>query len=131
MRPPAFDAQLNQARFFLPGNDFDIRAERSRGAGDKFLLIACIAHGGGGHRADSIYVEPFVLLGHAAEHTADQIHGFLADAAGAEDTGAEACDLPFRRQDAGRFARTHLRGFHSNGVTADIDGCVARHVSSL
>ena len=81
MRPAALHAEMNQAGFFLAGDDLDIGAQRSRSAGDELVLIAGVPHRRGGDRAHGFHVQPLVLLRHGVQHAADHIHRFLADAA--------------------------------------------------
>ena len=76
MRPAALDAQVNQARLFLAGDDLDIGAQRRRSARDELVLIARVPHGRGGDRAHRLHIQPLVLLRHGVQHAADHVHGF-------------------------------------------------------
>ncbi len=131
MRPAALNAKVNQARFLLAGYDLNIGTKRSRGSCDELLLVAGIANGRGRDSADGVYLQPLVLLCHAAQHAADQVHRFLADAARAEHAGSQTRYLPLRSQDARRLSGRDLSRFHPNRVAANIDRGVARHTFAM
>ena len=131
LRPVALDAQVNQARFFAAGDDLDRRAGGFRRARQKILLVAGVADGAGGHRADAHHVQLAVDAGHAGQHGASGSQGFFADRAGAENALTQARDFAFRGEHAGRLSRHDLGGLHADGVAADVDGGVAGHTSML
>ena len=127
MRPQALDAEVNQARLLLAGDDFDGRLQRFGGPLQEFVLIAGVAQGAGSQGADSHHAHGLVLGGHLREHVAGEIHRALADAAGAEDALAEAGDLPGGGQRLARRPADDFSRQHANRVAADIDGGVAWH----
>ena len=131
LRPVALDAEVNQARFFAAGDDLDRGANGFRRARQKSLLVAAVADGAGGHRADAHHVQLAVDRGHAGQHGARGLQGIFADRAGAENALTQARNFAFRGQDAGRLPRHDFGGLHADGVAADVDGGVTGHASML
>ena len=131
MRPAALHAQMNQAGFFLAGDDFDIGTQRGGGAGNELVLVAGIPDGRGGDGAHGFHLQPLVLLRHGVQHAANHIHGFVADAPRAEHARPQASDLPFGRENARRFSVFDLGRFHPNRVAPYIHRGVARHPNAI
>ena len=131
LRPVALDAQVNQARLFAAGDDLDGSAGGFRGARDEIPLVARIADGAGGHRAHTHDVQPAVDAAHAGQYGAGGFERLFADGAGAKYALTEARDFALGGQNADRLSGHHFRGLHTDGVAADVDGCVTGHVSML
>ena len=92
MRPARFDAEVNEAGFLAAGDDLDRSADGERGALDEFDLIARVADGAGGYCAHSHHVQLLILLRHARQHGAAQLHGIRRDDAVAEHALAQPRD---------------------------------------
>ena len=124
--PAALDAEVDESCFFLPGDDLDVCAECRGGTREEFLLIGSVTDCGGGDGANLIDAQFSIGRGHLDQDAADEIHGFLADFAGFENAGAQACDLAFGGQDF-RGAVQYFCCFHPERVTPDVDGGITRH----
>lgn len=119
---------MNEPRFLLSGDDLDRRAERFRGAFQELVLVAGIPHRAGRDRAHGHHVQLLVGLRHPEESAACKFQGFASDSAIFEHTRPQPRHLAFRRQSFGGYAGAGLCGQHTDGVAADIDGGIARHM---
>ena len=126
-RPARFDAEMDETRFFRTGNDFDICAESGVGAIEEIGLIAGVADGTGGDSADANNLKRFVGSSHAFERGAQEGKRGSADEAGAKNTFTEAHNLTILRQDR-CFTVADFRSHHANGVAANVDGGITRHI---
>src|SRR5581483_2565160 len=131
LRPTALHSEMNEARLFTAGNDFDRRPRSVRGAMQEFPLIARVADGAGSHYTHTDYVEPAVKVGHAREDRAGRDHSLFADGSVTEYALAEAGDFAVGGENAGRLAGDDFGGFHADGVAADVDGRVPGHGSMI
>ena len=127
MGPTSLDAGVDETGFFEARDDFDGRADRLAGAVDEIFLIAGVADGAGGDDADAGRAEAVVGGGEAGESSDQQIHRGLGDGTFREDAGAEAGDFAVGAEHLPRLAGVDFGDGETGGVTADIDGGVARH----
>ena len=131
MRPPAADTEVNQPCLLLPRNHLDRRAQRSRGSGHEFLLIASIPHRSRRHGPYCGDIELTIGRGHPSQDGADRRNRFRAEAARLKDARAQPGHFAIGSQYSGRFAFGNLGGFHSYGVAADINGGIAWHLNAI
>src|ERR1700730_12676365 len=120
---------MDQAGFFLSGDDFQRRTQSFRRALQEFLLIARVSYRASGHRSHANHIQLLVDLGNSLEIGADACHGVGGDSAVTKNACAQTRYLPFRGQDFGGHTRAGLGGLHAYGVAANVYGGIARHSS--
>jgi len=118
---------MNQARLLAAGDDFDGRSERRARARNKLALIRRVAHRAGSHRADPRDIELAAGLCDARQHARNVLDRLPADAAVAEDAGAEPRHHALDRQLARRLAPKNLGRDHTRRVAADVNRGVTGH----
>ena len=109
------EAEVNQARFFQAGNDFDRPAGSRAYPLDKCLRIAGVAQGAGGDHADR--VGDYLLRGamEAAEDFDGFGHRLGSEEAGAEDAFAQPSDFAVF-MDRAKMSAREPRDLQSNGI---------------
>src|SRR3990167_7612774 len=83
------DAEIDQARFFAPGDDFNRMAEDLFGTADKVTTVARLAQGIGADDAHRALGQAGGQLGKAAQAVAPALHGLFAEQTLLVDSGGQ------------------------------------------
>ena len=113
-------AEVNQARFFHAGNDFNPPARSRAHPLEKRLRIAGVAQGAGGDHAHRVGDDLLRGAVEAAQHLHGFGHRLGSEESSAKHAFAEARDFAVFVQRA-KASALQARNFQAHGVGADID----------
>src|ERR1700722_402423 len=114
------EPEVNEARFFYAGDDFDAPSGGRFHPFQKSLGVAGVAKGAGGDYADRVGDDLLRGAMEAAQDFDGFRHRFGSEKSGAEDAFAEAGDFAVFMERF-EFAALQTRNFQADGVGADID----------
>src|SRR5208282_2463565 len=113
-------AEVNEARFFDAGDDFDAPSRGRANPLEKRLRIARVAQGAGGDHAHCVGDNLLRRAMKPAQNFHGFGHRFRREKSGAEDAFAQASDFAVF-VDRAEASCLQSRNFKANGVRSDID----------